>query len=198
MKWVLVVLGILVLAFVGMRLYYAMNVNPKVAQELRDDPNGERAALVMLLTFPDGREIPVNYLREGDQVFAGADGRWWRAFREGDVPVTVFIKGEELTGRARTVLDDPEYTRDVFTRLRPNVPKWLPEWLDAYLVVIDLESRTQVTPEQIHYQCGWSPFTGFAFDSEVYMTMLNGSIVYRDGAVVGGPQGRELEFRLTS
>jgi hypothetical protein len=39
------------------------------------------------------------------------------------------------------VLDDPEYTRDVFERLRPDVPAWLPSWLDAYLVVIDIDTR---------------------------------------------------------
>jgi hypothetical protein len=35
---------------------------------------------LLLLTMPDGRQIPVNYLREGNLVFAGADGRWWRAW----------------------------------------------------------------------------------------------------------------------
>lgn len=143
MKWLLIIpAAVIVLAvtgFIGLRIYFAVSANPAVAQELRDDPHGERAALVMLLAFPDGRELPVNYLREGNQVFAGADGRWWRAFRRGDVPVRVFIKGQWLEGRARTVLDDPAYTRDVFARLRPKVPRWLPEWLDAYLVVIDLE-----------------------------------------------------------
>ena len=54
--------------------------------------------------------------------WAGGGGR----FRSGDVPVTLFIKGQKLSGRARTVMDDPWYTRDVFERLRPNVPKWLP------------------------------------------------------------------------
>jgi len=83
--------------------------------------------------------FPVNYLREGNLVFAGADGRWWREFREGNVPVTVEIRGEVFSGKASVVLDDPDYTRDVFKRLRPNVPKWLPLWLDAYLVVIELD-----------------------------------------------------------
>lgn len=64
----------------------------------------------------------------------------------------------------------------------------------ADLVVVDLDATTQVTPEQIQYQCGWSPFAGLMFDSAVFMTILNGSIVYRDGAVIGGPQGRELQF----
>lgn len=64
----------------------------------------------------------------------------------------------------------------------------------ADLVIVDLDGATAVTPEQIQYQCGWSPFSGLTFDSEVFMTILNGAIVYRDGAVVGGPQGRELQF----
>ena len=133
------VVVLLALAAASVFAYRLASANAKVAKDLRLNPNGERAELVMLLTFQDGRELPVNYLREGDQVFVGADGRWWRAFRSGDVPVTLFIKGQKLSGRARTVMDDPEYTRDVFERLRPNVPKWLPDWLDAYLIVIDLE-----------------------------------------------------------
>ena len=140
LKWLLIVLAVLVVAFVGLRLLVGLITNPRVVGELRTDPQGERAGIVMLLTLPDGRVLPVNYRREGNQVFAGADGRWWRALRDGDVPVTVTIRGETLPGRARVVFDDPEYKRDVFARLRPNVPKWLPAWLDAQLVVIDLET----------------------------------------------------------
>lgn len=139
LKWLLIVLAVLVVAFLALRLLFGLFANPRVIEELQTDPQGERAGIVMLLTLPDGRILPVNYRREGDQVFAGADGRWWRALREGDVPVTVTIRGETLKGRARVVFDDPEYKRDVFARLRPNVPKWLPAWLDAQLVVIDLE-----------------------------------------------------------
>ena len=36
------------------------------------------ARKVMLITLPSGRTLPVNYLRDGDTVYAGADGRWWR------------------------------------------------------------------------------------------------------------------------
>ena len=75
---------------------------------------------------------------------------------------------------------------------------FLREGYFADLVVVDLDATTQVTQEQVQYQCGWSPFVGFAFDSAVHMTMLNGSIVYRDGAVLGGPQGKELEFKSMS
>ncbi len=143
MKWFLlglaIVVGGLFLLYVGGKVYYALVVNERVTKELREDPESETAKIVMLLTFPDGKQLPVNYLREGNQVFAGADGRWWRAFRKGQVPVTVLIKGQKHSGQARTVMDDPEYTREVFKRLRPNVPKWLPDWLNAYLIVIDLD-----------------------------------------------------------
>ena len=139
LKWLLIVLAVLVVAFLALRLLFGLIANPRVIEELQTDRQGERAGIVMLLTLPGGRVLPVNYRREGDQVFAGADGRRWRALREGDVPVTVTIRGETLPGRARVVFDDPEYKRDVFARLRPNVPKWLPDWLDAQLVVIDLE-----------------------------------------------------------
>ena len=139
LKWLLIVVAVLVVAFLALRVLFGLIANPRVVEELRTDPQGERAGIVMLLTLPDGRVLPVNYRREGDRVFAGADGRWWRALRDGDVPVTVTIRGETLPGRARVVFDDPDYKRDVFARLRPNVPKWLPAWLDAQLVVIDLD-----------------------------------------------------------
>ncbi len=139
LKWSLVVIGVLIAALLVLRVFFAQVTNAWVAEELERDPRGERAGIAMLLTLPDGRTLPVNYRREGKRVFAGADGRWWRTLREGNVPVTVLIRGETLQGKARVVFDDPHYTREVFARLRPNVPKWLPEWLDAYLVVIDLD-----------------------------------------------------------
>lgn len=140
LKWLAIVLVVLAAAFIGLRVMFALVTNPRVIEELQENPESDRAGIVMLLTFPDGRTLPVNYLREGNLVFAGADGRWWRALRAGNVPVILLIRGETLTGRARVVLDDPDYKRDVFLRLRPNVPKWLPEWLDAHLVVIDLDT----------------------------------------------------------
>ena len=90
MKWVFIVaaivVGLLIVLVFGVRVYYAVSVNPKVAKELHDNPGGKRAELVMLLTFPDGRELPVNYLREGNKVFAGADGRWCAGPARANVP----------------------------------------------------------------------------------------------------------------
>ena len=139
LSWLLLVLGVLAIVIVGYGYYQTQVANPNVAEELVRDPQGPRAQKVMMLTFPDGKSIPVNYLREGDQVFVGADGPWWRSFRGEGAPVTLMIKGETLTGQAVAVLDDPAYTKDVFSRLRPTVPKWLPDWLNGKLVVITLD-----------------------------------------------------------
>jgi hypothetical protein len=136
LKWFLIVVGVLVLLAIAYRIYYGQVVNPGVADEIRMNPQGDRAGLVAILTFPDSREIPVNYLREGAQVFLGADGRWWREFRHPGADVTLLIRGETLSGRAVVELDDQDRIDDVFSRLRPNVPAWLPDWLNGKLVII--------------------------------------------------------------
>ncbi len=137
-KWSVVLLVCVSLLAGGVALAYRFVINPRVMGELRTDPQGHRAAKVMIISLPGGKRIPVNYLREDDKVFAGSDGPWWRALCDG-APVTVEIRGETLNGYARVVEDDPGYKRDVFSRLRPTVPKWLPSWLDAKLVVVTLD-----------------------------------------------------------
>ena len=139
LQWPILIPALLGLAVLGFLTSAALLGNPRVMRELENNPQEEQAGIVMLLGLPNGRVLPVNYRREGDQVFVGADGPWWRALRAGSAPVTVTIRGEKLAGRARVVFDDPDYKRSVFARLRPSVPKWLPAWLDAHLVVIDLD-----------------------------------------------------------
>ena len=72
----------------------------------------------------------------------GIDGRWWREFVGAGQPVSMYIRGETLTGHAVAKLDDPAYTADIFSRLRPTAPAWLPDWLNGKLVVITLSSDT--------------------------------------------------------
>jgi hypothetical protein len=103
----LMMLGVLFVAIPAVFLVYETVRNPQVVQELRQDPTGERADKVMLLRLPSGRELPVNYLREGDRIYAGADGRWWKELEMGDAVVRVWVRGEEFEARGRAVLDDP-------------------------------------------------------------------------------------------
>lgn len=137
MKYIAIVFGLLVVVVLGSGVYSMSVGNARVAEQIRNDPDSERARTAMLLTFPDGKVIPVNFLREGNQVFAGSDFGWWRAFEAGDVPVELVIRGERLTGKARVELDDKAYIEDVFSRLRPTTPGFLTHW--GKLVIIDLD-----------------------------------------------------------
>ena len=87
----------------------------------------------------------MNYLREGNLVFMGIDGRWWRAFVDGDASAQMLIQGERLSGRARVVLDDQAYVDEIFARLRPKAPSWLPACLNAKLLVITLDAMPNGT-----------------------------------------------------
>ena len=145
LKWSVIVVAVLAVGLFILRTSFGLVTNPRVIEEITANPQGERAGIVMLLTLPNDRALPVNYLHEGDRVYAGADGAWWRSLRDGDAPVTVLIRGETFTGRAHVVFDDPGFKADVFSRLRPTVPSWLPAWLDAHLVVIDLDELSTAT-----------------------------------------------------
>ena len=140
MRWLVLTGGAILLLYGGFVLLTQVG-NRSVTRELRASPQGERAKKVMLLTLPSGRSIPVNYLREADMVYAGSDGRWWRELRGDGAPVTLEIRGETLHGEARAVENDPRRTHDVFARLRPTVPSWLPDWLNGVLVEIQLHAK---------------------------------------------------------
>jgi hypothetical protein len=135
LKWFAIILTVAVAASYAAFLLF---MNPMIVNEIKNKPTSEIAGEALALSFSSGKEIPVNYLREGNQVFVGADGPWWREFKNGPTPVKLVIKGVKLTGSATVVLDDPEYTHEIFARLRPTTPGWLPDWLKGKLIVIKL------------------------------------------------------------
>lgn len=145
-KWLIIVpLGIVILGVLA-AMYNTHVTNAGVASEVRNNPQGERAGIVTLLTFPDGKTIPVNYLKEGNQVFIGADGPWWRQFpdtqsNEAGTKVNLLIRGQNHVGYGTTELKDQAYIDDVFSRLRPTVPEWLPDWLNGKLIIIELKQK---------------------------------------------------------
>lgn len=55
---------------------------------------------------------------------------------------------------------------------------YLKEGYYADAVLVDLNDNFEVTPQNILYKCGWSPFLGFNFKSKVIGTWVNGKMVY--------------------
>ena len=136
----MIALGGLVLV-AGAFAYFSLIANPRVEQTLREDPDGETAARVMLITLPSGRTLPVNYYQEGSKVWAGADGNWWKELQGKGAPVSVWVRGETLNGNGRAIRDDPAYTEEIFAKLRPNAVKGF-----GTLVEVELSSETPTSP----------------------------------------------------
>ena len=140
-KWF--VAGVVVLLVVGSvaMKWRGDTVNTRVMNEIRSDPFGERARKTMIVTLDDGRVYPVNFLREDGRVYMGIDGLWWRVFRGAGSRVQMEINDQVVTGTGVVILDDLSRVDDVFSRLRPTVPEWLPRALNGKLVEITPDAQ---------------------------------------------------------
>ncbi len=64
----------------------------------------------------------------------------------------------------------------------------------ADLVLVDMNSATAVTKQNILYKCGWSPFEGHEFSASIRYTFINGAIAYENGTVNDSVRGMRLLF----
>ncbi|MBS1933379.1 MAG: dihydroorotase [Bacteroidetes bacterium] len=64
----------------------------------------------------------------------------------------------------------------------------------ADLVMIDMQTPTVVSKENILYKCGWSPLEGFTFPASVINTFVNGHLVYGNGVFDESQWGQRLTF----
>jgi dihydroorotase len=64
----------------------------------------------------------------------------------------------------------------------------------ADLVMVDLQKGLTVSPENIHYKCGWSPLEGFDMPASITATMVNGNIVYENDSFNESYRGERLIF----
>ncbi len=53
---------------------------------------------------------------------------------------------------------------------------------DADITVIDMARERKVRSEDLHYRCGWTPFEGLVLKGWPVITIVGGSVAYRDGA----------------
>jgi dihydroorotase len=64
----------------------------------------------------------------------------------------------------------------------------------ADFVIVDPARPHRVRSDNVLYKCGWSPFEGHQFSATIDTTIVNGEIVWQDGALTGAVPGRRLEF----
>lgn len=80
--------------------------------------------------------------------------------------------------------------------LRFNIKKrgFIKEGYFADLVFVKLGEKKIVKKEDILSKCKFSPLENHCFNNSVYMTMLNGDIVYKDGKVENQIKAKRLEL----
>lgn len=71
---------------------------------------------------------------------------------------------------------------------------FLREGYFADIAIVNLEHPWVVSPSNILYKCGWSPFEGQLFGAKVTHTLVNGELAYADGTVNDSTRGLRLTF----
>ena len=65
-------------------------------------------------------------------------------------------------------------------------------WADLYLA--NLNDPYKVTRQNVLYKCGWSPFEGQTFKSEITHTIVSGNLAYMKGKFTTNETGKRLAF----
>ncbi len=64
----------------------------------------------------------------------------------------------------------------------------------ADLVLVNPDSPWTVDKSNILYKCGWSPFEGYTFRTQVEKTFVNGHLAYDNGNIDASKQGQRISF----
>ncbi len=64
----------------------------------------------------------------------------------------------------------------------------------ADLVIVDPTRPYRVSPDNVLYKCGWSPFEGHEFSATIDTTIVNGQVAWQDGRLTGAIPGQRLAF----
>jgi deazaflavin-dependent oxidoreductase (nitroreductase family) len=66
--------------------------------------------------------IPVSYIQDGDMLTCYTVSPWWKNLR-GGAPVTVVLRGQERSGHAEVIADDPQRVAEALTHVFRRVPR---------------------------------------------------------------------------
>lgn len=64
----------------------------------------------------------------------------------------------------------------------------------ADVVIVNPKADWVVSKENVAYKCGWSPFEGQRFHSEITHTFVNGKLVFENGVVASEKAGERMLF----
>ena len=65
---------------------------------------------------------------------------------------------------------------------------------DADITIVDLKKSKTITNKQMATKSGWTPYDGKKVTGWPIMTIVNGSLVMKNGKVIGDPIGKPIIF----
>ena len=71
---------------------------------------------------------------------------------------------------------------------------YLREGYHADIVILNPETQEEVSKNNIHYKCGWSPLEGEIFTTAIEQTIVSGHIAYSNGNFDESKKGDRLTF----
>jgi dihydroorotase len=83
---------------------------------------------------------------------------------------------------------------NVATCFNVNERGFIREGYWADLVLVNLNDPFKVTRQNVLYKCGWSPFEGETFQSEIVHTIISGKLAYSKGKFTTNDTGMRLDF----
>ena len=87
-----------------------------------------------------------------------------------------------------------KFSHDVATCFQIEKRGYLREGYFADLFIADLDKKYTVKKANLLYKCGWSPFEGQEFNSNIETTIVSGNVVWNDGKLIEGTNGQRLSF----
>ncbi len=133
-------------ALIGLAVIVIVLANPVVSAILRSERHALLSDGIMLITLKkrgtsELQTFPVDYLRESNIVYVGADSGWWKHL-EGGAEVHLLIQGRERVGRALPILNDPDRSTAGFKKLRPWTYKRA-LWTGAVFIEIQIRDEAR-------------------------------------------------------
>ncbi|MCG9581420.1 dihydroorotase [Vibrio tubiashii] len=142
------------------------------------------------IKFPSDREALLNALKTG-QIDIIATDHAPHTWQEKQVAYEQAPAGLPLVQHALLTLFDQvksghltmaqvveKTAHNPAIRYAINERGFIREGYFADLVLVDPQSTTRVSNENSLYHCGWSPFAGHNFSSQIQNTWVNGDLVY--------------------
>jgi dihydroorotase len=161
--------------------------NPAIKTE--EDKNGLLAALL------DNR-LDIIATDHAPHTFEEKNGTYFKSLSGGPLVQHALPAMLELVHQGKISIKKmvEKMSHNVAEIYRIKERGYIREGYYADLVLVDLNNSWQVTPENILYNCGWSPFENNCFKSKIVKTFVNGNLVYDSGIINDNKLGKRLLF----